>query len=46
MYPFRIIYSHMQLNKTRVKPIQLYYIDKKNDHKIGSGTLVNIEIPL
>jgi tetratricopeptide (TPR) repeat protein len=34
------------LNKTREKPIKLYYIDKKNNLQIGTGTIVNIEIPL
>ncbi len=34
------------LNKTRIKPIQLRYFDKKTNTQIGAGTLVNIEIPL
>lgn len=34
------------LNKTRAKPIKLYYIDKKNNSQTGTGTTVSIEIPL
>jgi len=33
------------LNKTRLKPIKLSYVDKKNPYGQASGTIVNIEIP-
>ena len=34
------------LNKTRTKPMQLTYIDKKNNNDGATGTVVLIEIPL